>query len=77
VFIGPTSRTFWARNVVHFFSRPDRLRRGWRGKENGKNAVEARKRAETEEEIVCLTFLKGGCDVFFCSQQSSLAKASC
>src|SRR6476646_6305657 len=31
--------------------------------------------AEEKEEIVKVKFLKGGCDVFFCSQYSPLSKA--
>jgi hypothetical protein len=38
-----------------------------RGKKRANKVVEARERAEKEEEIVCIKFLKGGCDVFFCS----------
>jgi hypothetical protein len=51
------------------------LRRG-RRKQNGKNIpAEELKRAEREEEIVHIKFLKGGCDVFFYCKHSTEALA--
>jgi len=40
------------------------LGRGLRGREPKNKAVEELKRAEEKEEIVCMKYLKGGCDVF-------------
>jgi hypothetical protein len=38
-----------------------------RGKIRANKAVAASQEAEKEEETVSHKFLKGGCDVFFCS----------
>jgi hypothetical protein len=60
-----------------FFTGRYGLKEPGEGDERGKKpnkAVEARKKAEKEEETVSNRFLKGGCDVFFCNQHSRLAK---